>query len=150
MNAVMFQVKERTRSNVTAPMIVWAIAMAVVLFMLEARYGERSSVVWAGLGATALLGAYLGWRRRIAATLVAPIVSWLVAWPPLAVAAVLHYGFFKGLFAGLFWITIGWALIATIELSVLLFFATVIKRLRGFSALQDPGVIVFGPDGSQL
>ena len=143
------QVKERTKGNVTAPMVVWSLAIAVVLFMLEARLGSESSVTWVGIGATALFGAYLGWHRRVAATFVAPIVSWLVAWFPLVVASMIRDGFFKGLFVGLFWITVGWALIAMMEFVWLFLVAMFVRMLRGSSGPRDRDVIVFGPDGTE-
>ncbi len=143
------RVKERTRGNVTAPMVVWSLAIAVVLFMLEARLGSESSVTWVGIGATALFGAYLGWHRRVAAAFVAPIVSWLVAWFPLVVASMIRDGFFKGLVVGLFWITVGWALIAMMEFVWLFLVATLVRMLRGSSGPRDRDVIVFGPDGTE-
>jgi hypothetical protein len=146
---VIVQVRERTRGNVTAPMVVWSLAIAVVLFMLEARLGSESSVTWVGIGVTALFGAYLGWHRRVAATFVAPIVSWLVAWFPLVVASMIRDGFFKGFFVGLFWITVGWALIAMMEFVWLFLVATFVRMLRGSSGPRDRDVIVFGPDGTE-
>jgi hypothetical protein len=146
---VIVQVKDRTRGNVTAPMVLWSLVIAVVLFMLEARIGSRSSVTWVGVGATALFGAYLGWQRRVAATFVAPLVSWLVAWFPLVVASMIHDGFFKGLGAGLFWITIGWFFIAAMEFVWLFLVATFVRMLRGAVGPRDRDVIVFGPDGTE-
>ena len=35
------QVKNRARGNVTAPMIIWSIVMAVVIFMVEASHGAH-------------------------------------------------------------------------------------------------------------
>lgn len=129
-------------------MVLWALVMAVVLFMLEARLGSRTSVEWVGIGATALFGAILGWRRRIAATFVAPIVSWLVAWFPLWIAAMIRDGFFKGLVVGFFWVTVGWLLIAMVEFVWLFIVATLVRMLRGSSGRRERDVIVFGPDGS--
>jgi hypothetical protein len=146
---VIFQVKDRTRGNVTTPMVLWSLAIAVVLFMLEARLGSRTGVTWIGFGVTALFGAYLGWQRRVAATFVAPIVSWLVAWFPLVVASMIHDGFFKGLGAGLFWITIGWVFIAVIEFVWLFLVATFVRMLRGTSGPRGRDVTVFGPDGTE-
>ena len=41
MSTVFIQVKNRARGNVTAPMIVWSIVMAVVIFMVEASHGAH-------------------------------------------------------------------------------------------------------------
>ena len=111
MGAVFIQVKDRARGNVTAPMILWSIVMAVVIFMCEASHGAHHDAIWIGFGATALFGIYLGLRRRVAASFIAPLVSWTLAWIPLWIAAMIRDGFFKGLVVGLFWVTIGWVLI---------------------------------------
>jgi len=82
---VVFQVRERSRGNVTFSMMLWATAMAAVLFLFESRLADRADTAWAGVGVTALFGVYLGWRRRAAAVFIAPFVSWLFAWfPPVS------------------------------------------------------------------
>ena len=83
MTGVVFQVRERSRGNVTFSMMLWATAMAAVLFLFESRLADRADTAWAGVGVTALFGVYLGWRRRAAAVFIAPFVSWLFAWFPL-------------------------------------------------------------------
>src|SRR5580693_5614662 len=115
MGAVFVQVKSRARGNVTATMILWAIVMAVVIFMIEASHGAHHDAFWVGFGATAAFGLYLGLRRRIAAAFVAPMVSWSFAWIPLWIAAMVRDGFWKGLVVGLFWVTIGWIMIGGLE-----------------------------------
>jgi len=91
--------QEPARGNVTAPMIIWAILMAVVIFMVEASHGAHHDALWVGFGATALFGVYLGLRRRVAACFVAPssVGCRLV---PLWIAAMVRDGFFKGLAVG--------------------------------------------------
>ena len=144
MSGVFFEVRQRSRGNVSTPMTVWAVAMAVVLFLLEARIGSRAGVYWFGVIATALLGIYLGWRRRVAAVFVAPVVSWLFAWFPLMVAAMIHDGVLSGLFTGLFLITIGWIAIGLIEMVWLGMVALVVRMLRGRGS--GPDVVIYGPD----
>src|ERR1700722_4180393 len=121
MDAVFVQVRSRARGNVTAPMIVWSIVMAVVIFMVEASHGAHHDALWVGFGAQALLGLYLGFGRRGAAAFVAPFVSWMVAWVSLWIAAMVRDGFLKGLFVGFFWITIGWGLMGGLEFATLFF-----------------------------
>ena len=128
-------------------MVLWSLVMAVVLFMLEARFGSRVGVTWVGIGATVLFGAYLGWHRRVAATFVAPIVSGLVAWFPLVVAAMIHDGLFKGLLVGAFWVTIGWFLVAATEFMGLFIAATLVRLLRGSAGPREPDAVLFGPGG---
>jgi hypothetical protein len=146
MNGVVFQARERTRGNVTAPMMLWAIVMAAVLFLYEARYGSRSTVTWVGVLATVMLGVYLGWRRRVAAVLIAPLVSWLFAWFPLWVAAMIHDGVLRGLFAGLFLITVGWIGIGLVEMVWLAVVALLVRMLRGRHGRSEPSVVIYGPD----
>jgi hypothetical protein len=117
--------------------------MAVVIFCLEARVGSAHTVGLVGLVVTALFGALLGWRRRVAAVFVAPFVSWLWAWFPLWIAAMIHDGFFGGIAIGFFLVTIGWLGIGLAEVAVLGFFAFIVRALRGGG---DSDVIVFGPD----
>jgi hypothetical protein len=145
---MVFQVRERARGNVTTPMMLWATVMAVVIFLSEANWGSRTSVVWTGVIATVLLGIYLGWRRRGAAVFIAPMVSWLFAWLPLWIAAMIREGFFKGIFVGLFLITIGWIGIGFLEFFGLGIVTFLVRLFRGPSPTGGPDVIIFGPDGS--
>src|ERR1035438_6734778 len=91
-SAVFIQVKNRARGNVTSPIIVWSVLMAVVIFMVEASHGAHHDALWVGFGATVLFGVYLGLRRRVAAAFVAPFVSWMVAWIPLWIAEMIYLG----------------------------------------------------------
>lgn len=149
MSSVIVQVRDRTRGNVTAPMVLWSFVMATVLFMLEARLGSRAGATWLGVGATGIFGAYLGWHRRVAATFVAPFVSWFVAWFPLVVASMIHDGLFKGLLVGAFWVTIGWFPIAVTEFLGLFITATLVRLLRGAAGPREPDVVLFGPGDVQ-
>ena len=123
-------------------MTVWAILMAVVIFCLEARIGGADTMGGIAVAATILFGAFLGWRRRVAAVLVAPFVSWLWAWFPLWIAAMIHDGFFGGIAIGFFLITIGWFGIGLTEVAVLGIVALAVRAVRGGG---DGDVIVFGP-----
>lgn len=146
MTGVVFQVRERSRGNVTFSMVLWATAMAAVLFLFESRLTDRADTAWAGVGVTALFGVYLGWRRRAAAVFIAPFVSWLFAWFPLWVAAMIHEGALRGLFWGLFLVTVGWVLIGFIEFVWLGAVAFLVRSLRGPSGRGDEKVVIFGPD----
>jgi len=148
-NPVFIQVKNRARGNVTAPMIIWSVAMAVVIFMVEASHGAHHEALWVGFGATVLLGAYLGLRRRVAASFIAPLVSWTVAWVPLWIAAMIRDGFLKGLVVGFFWITIGWVLIGGLEFVTLFIVGSFLRLLRGSSGTRERDVIVYGPGGDE-
>ena len=123
---MVFQVRERARGNVTAPMMLWATVMAVVIFIIEANRNKQPDAVWAGVIATALFGIYLGW---------------------LWIAAMIHHGFIKGLFVGLFLVTIGWIGIGFLEFFGLGIVTFVVRIFRGPSNTRGPDVIVFGPDG---
>ena len=147
MSGMVFQVRERARGNVTAPMMLWASVMAVVIFVVEANRNKQPDAIWAGVIATALFGIYLGWRRRGAAVFIAPLVSWIFAWVPLWIAAMIHHGFVKGLFVGLFLVTIGWIGIGFLEFFGLGIVTFVVRIFRGPSNTRGPDVVVFGPDG---
>jgi hypothetical protein len=146
MTGVVFQVRERSRGNVTWSMVLWSTAMAAVLFLFESRLANRGDIAWAGIGVTALFGVYLGWRRRGAAVFVAPFVSWLFAWFPLWVAAMIRDGALRGLFWGLFLVTVGWLVIGFVEFAWLGAVTFLVRSLRGPSGRGDAKVVIFGPE----
>lgn len=125
-------------------MTAWAILMAVVISCLEARVGRADTVGGLGLVISIGFGALLGWRRRVAAVFVAPFVSWLWAWFPLWIAAMIHDGFFGGLAIGFFLVTVGWIGIGLLEVAVVGIVALVVRALRGRG---DDDVVIFGPHG---
>ncbi|HEY5120646.1 MAG TPA: hypothetical protein VII84_03635 [Acidimicrobiales bacterium] len=141
------QVRQRARGNVSAAMVVWSLAMTVVLAAGEISPASDGRAALWGLAATAVFGAYLGWRRRGAAVFVAPLVSWSFAWLPLWIAAMVRHGFFKGLFVGLFLITVGWLVIGTLEFLSLGAVTLLVRSVRGGGpGVGDDEVIIFGPD----
>ncbi len=142
---VVFSLGGRARQGATGAVVVWAVVTAVVLFMLEAHVGPRRGAEWVGCFATALLGGYLGWRRRVGAVFFAPLVSWFFSWPLLLIAAMIHDGPVSGFFVGLFLITIGWVAVGAVELIWLGAVALVVRALRGQRTPRDPSVVVYGP-----
>jgi len=139
------QVRQRARGNVTVPMLVWATVMSVAIFLFESRWSSASTATWVALIATALFGAYLGWQRRAAAVLVAPLVSWFFAWPLLWIAAMIHDGFVKGLFVGLFLVTVGWIGIGFTEFVGLGLVTLLVRTMRGTHG-PGPDVVIIRPD----
>ena len=73
---VVLTVRERARGNVSTPVVLWALAMTVVLFMEVVN--PSALVTVSGFVVTALLGALLGWRRRMGTVIAAPFVGWLL------------------------------------------------------------------------
>lgn len=110
-------------------MALWAVVMAVVLVMEIVASSARVTTV--GLLATALLGIWLGWRRRGGAVFVAPIASWMVAWLPMMIAAMVHDGVVKGFIYGLVVVTIGWIGIGFVEFVWLGLVTMLVRALRG-------------------
>src|ERR1019366_10662229 len=106
MSSAVFQFRDRARGNVSTPMVLWALAMTVILFIEVVAPSGGVTII--GFAISALLGVYLGWRRRVGAVVAAPFVSWLFAWFPMEIACMIHFGILKGFFIGLFTITIGW------------------------------------------
>ncbi len=123
-------------------MVVWAIAMTVILFMGIAS--PSASVTISGFAVTALLGVYLGWRRRLGAVLVAPFVSWLFAWFPMEIASMIHFGILKGFLLGLLIITFGWIAIGFVEFAWLAMVALLVRSVRG--SPRDEPVVIIDPD----
>jgi hypothetical protein len=140
--SVVFTFRERARGNVSTPVVLWAIAMTVVLFMEIVTPSALLTV--SGFAITALLGGFLGWRRRMGTVVVAPFVNWLFAWFPMEIASMIHFGILKGFLLGLVIITFGWIGIGFVELAWLAMVAMLIRSIRGNSP-QDH-VVIIDPD----
>jgi len=139
-------IRVNPRGKVSRPVALWAMLMAVALFCFEANIGDRGTSSNAGLLITVLLGIYLGWQRSGGAVFFAPIASWFFAWPALWLATMIHEGFIKGLFKGLFLITIGWFIIGGAQFIVLFTSSSIVRLLRGGRNNSGPDVVIFGPD----
>jgi hypothetical protein len=122
------------------------MVMALCLFCFEANIDRTGISLDVAFAVTALLGIFLGWQRRGGTVFFAPIVSWFFAWPPLWLAAMIHEGFLKGFFKGLFLITFGWIAIGGAEFIVLLVTSTIVRLLRGKKRDSAAEVVIFGPD----
>ncbi|MGH9019850.1 MAG: hypothetical protein ACRDV0_02390 [Acidimicrobiales bacterium] len=144
MSQVVVGWRQRARGNVTGAMVLWALVMAVVIFLDESRWASTWNATWAGVGAVVVFGLYLGWRRRAAAVLVAPFVSWFFAWPLLWAAAMIHDGVVKGFFIGLFLVTVGWLGIGLAEVVGLGVVAFTVRWARG-SGRSGPDVVIIQP-----
>lgn len=120
-------------------MALWAVVMAVVLVMEIVASSARVTTV--GLLATALLGTWLGWRRRGGAVFVAPMVSWLVAWLPMMIAAMVHDGVVRGFFIGLALVTVGWIGIGFVEFVWLGLVTLLVRALRGARRFNEIEII---------
>jgi hypothetical protein len=139
---VVFLYRERAKGNVSIPMVMWAIVMTVILFM--GIVTPSATVTISGFAVTALLGAYLGWRRRLGAVLVAPFVSWFFAWFPMEIASMIHFGILKGFLLGLLIITFGWIAIGFVEFAWLAIVALLVRSIRGTP--RDEQVVIIDPD----
>ncbi len=141
------QVRQRARGNVSAAMVLWSLAMTVVLVVWEASPSADGRATLWGFVSSAVFGAYLGWRRRGAAVFIAPLGNWSFAWLPLWIAAMIRHGFVKGIFVGLFLVTVGWLIIGTLEFLTLGALTMVVRSVRGDAPrADDDEVIIFGPD----
>lgn len=123
-------------------MVLWAIAMTVILFL--DIVAPSASVTVSGFAVTAVLGAYLGWQRRVGAVIVAPLVSWLFAWFPMEIASMIHFGILKGFLLGLLIITFGWIGIGFVELVWLAMVALFVRAIHGSSHAEP--IVVIDPD----
>ncbi|MGB8179305.1 MAG: hypothetical protein WCF63_03990 [Acidimicrobiales bacterium] len=140
--SVVVMVRERARGSVSTPVVLWAVAMTVVLFMEVVSPSALLTV--SGFVITALLGALLGWRRRMGTVIAAPFIGWLFAWFPMEIACMIHFGILKGFLLGLLVITFGWVGIGCVELAWLAMVALVVRSLRGVPS--DDGVVIIDPE----
>lgn len=120
-------------------MALWAVVMAVVLVREIVAASARVTTV--GLLATALLGIWLGWRRRGGAVFAAPFVSWMVAWLPMMIAAMVHDGVVKGFFVGFVLVTVGWIGIGFVEFVWLGLVTSLVRALRGGRHVNEIEII---------
>lgn len=141
MGGFVVTVRQRTRAGVSGPLVLWALVTAVVLVVGVVAPSGGDALI--GLAASVLLGVYLGVKRRIATVLVAPVVSWLFAAVPLVVAWMVHDGFFKGLFYGLLYVSVGWIGVGLSEILVIGFVALAVRLLTG--KRRDGPVVYFEP-----
>jgi len=141
-SGVVIQFRDRAKGNVSAVMVLWALAMTVILFLEVVA--PSATVTFVAFGVSAVLGIYLGWRRRVGAAFIAPFVSWLFAWLPLEIACMIHFGIVKGFFVGLLTITFGWIGIGFVEFAWVWMVAMVVRSIRG-SSKNEP-VIIIDPD----
>jgi hypothetical protein len=139
---VVFTVRERARGNVSTPVVLWALAMTVVLFIEVVN--PSALVTISGFVITALLGALLGWRRRMGTVIAAPFIGWLFAWFPMEIACMIHFGILKGFLLGLLIITFGWIGVGFVELAWLALVAIFVRSLRGVP--RDDRVVIFDPE----
>jgi len=140
--SVVFTFRERARGNVSTPVVLWAIAMTVVLFMEIVN--PSALVTVSGFALTALLGGFLGWRRRMGTVVVAPFVSWMFAWFPMEIASMIHFGILKGFLLGLVIITFGWIAIGFVELAWLGMVAMLVRSIHGHS--PEDRVVIIDPN----
>ena len=134
--------RERARGGVSTPVVLWALAMTVILFMEVVDPSAWLTV--SGFVITALLGAILGWRRRMGTVIAAPFIGWLFAWFPMEIACMIHFGILKGFLLGLLIITFGWVGIGFVELAWLAMVAGVVRSLRG--APSEDRVVIIDPE----
>jgi len=136
--------RQKTRSDVSGPTVVWALGMTFVLCTLIARTTNHHAATYLGIVLCVVYGAILGWQRRTGTVFVAPIISWFFAWVPLWIVAIISRGFIHGFFAGLFWDTVGWLLIGTGEFVLIGAVAAAVRLVRG-SAKDDATVTIIDP-----
>jgi hypothetical protein len=124
------RVRETTRGAAGFATSLWAIVITVCLFAIRVDRSHSTYVLVAVI-ATVLLGAYLGWHRRMGVIFMAPVVSWLFAWIPLLFAEVIHDGLLKGALYWLVLVTVGWLIIGTVEFIALMCIAWPFRLVSG-------------------
>jgi len=136
-------VGQRAKTSVTRPMLLWSFVVAVGLVLVESGGSQHDTGVGLAVVATLSFGVWLGWQRRTGVIFFAPLVSWMFAWFPLLLAAIVRRGFFRGVLSGLFLDSVGWIAIGTLEFLGLFIVASVVRALRGTPREDD--VIIIDP-----
>lgn len=140
MNLV-FDLRQRARTDASRAMMVWSFVMAVIL--TASIVTPSAGLTTLGFVVSAIFGATLGWRRRMGIIVVAPFASWAVAWFPMEIASMVHWGVLKGFFDGLLLITVGWIAIGLIEMVWIFMVASLVRSLRRHP--KEPSVVVIDP-----
>jgi hypothetical protein len=141
-STIVIRVRETTKGASGFLTALWALCIAVCLFGMRA-FTHHLAYDMLGLIATVAFAAYLGWRRRMGLVFVAPIVSWLFAWPFLWVGEIVRDGF-TGIFWGFLWITFGFVAIAAAEFVALMVLALPFRLISG-TLHHDRSVIIENP-----
>lgn len=130
----------------TPLIILWSLTTTVVLCLWEAAPAHVAmEAVGVGVLACGLLGVVAGWRRQLGVLAMAPAVSWFTSWLPLWIAAIVRHGVVKGLVTGFVLISVGWFLIAAMELVAMGIPALIVRALRGVD--RRASVIIDPPRG---
>ncbi len=140
---VIVDFRRRARGHVNAVMVVWAVLMTVIEVSWELHADRTASSVLEGAFLGALLGVYLGWRRRAGAVFYAPALNWTFAWLPLWIAAMVRHGIISGLVVGLVLVTIGWVVLSALEIAWIGVIALGVRLGRGGAG--EPPVTVLPP-----
>jgi hypothetical protein len=140
---VVVRVRESTRGSAGVAIVMWSIVMAAAIFAVRANMARHEFELM-GVVATFLLGAYLGWRRRLGSIFFAPVVSWMFAWFPLVVAEMIRDGFFKGAVFGVLMATFGWLVIGFVEFISIMAIALPF-RLASLLLHRDSDVVIDPP-----
>ena len=140
---IVVRVRETSRGSAGVAIVVWSIVMAAAIFGVRANMA-RHLFELIGVVDTFMLGAYLGWRRRLAAVFFAPLVSWMFAWFPLIVAEIIREGFFRGVVWGVLMSTVGWIGIGFVEFVAISAIALPF-RLAASLLRHDENIVIEGP-----
>lgn len=130
----------------------WAIAVDAALFVartaghagIAASSSTTAYVVAAVL--TAIVGLWLGWRRRVGTAFVAPMLAWTCFVPWAFASEFLRVGFFDAIARGFGLAIVGGFVAACSEGVLLVMFATLGRiAAAGTHHDRDGSVVIFPP-----
>jgi hypothetical protein len=135
-STIFVRVRQSARGRAGTALVAWSFVIAVCAFGVRAPIHPRAFEIVA-VTTTCLLGAYLGWRRRLGVIFAAPFVSWMFGWFPILVAEMIRDDPFKGFFVGLLVATVGWVAIGFVEFVTLFVIALPFRVLSGLVHHDD-------------
>lgn len=115
----------------------WAIAVDFLVFLgrtthhLGISSGTSTLAYWLAVGLTAIVGFWLGWRRRTGTAFVVPMLSWCVLVPFAFVSEIIRRGFLSGVLWGFGFTIVGGFVASTIEAALLVMFAVLGRAAVG-------------------
>lgn len=146
----MVVVRRVAPKRVGVGVLVWALLVDLCLYVRWTGHtggiphgGPALATLAAGV-LTALMGLWLGWRRRVGTAFAAPWLAWALLVPFAFASAFVRAGFFSGLGQGFESAIFSGFVAAAVEGVLLVGFAT-LGRVSAATRRRDRDVVIFPP-----
>ncbi len=139
-----YRLREESRGKAGAILFLWALVVTYGACRLIVANGRHSSAgEWAILGASLTTGVLLGYRRRLGAVWIAPVILYPIAFVPVLASNWVAHGFVGGLVRSFLELSFLWPLVAAGVVALLLVTALPLRLL--VSSRRQSDVVIYGP-----